>query len=466
MPFQWRFITGTYCLFTMVIFLCFCGCKKLVTVDTPANLLTSDKIFESDNTATSAVLGIYTKMMAGGTNITNSAMSAYAGIYSDELKYIPTTSANITQFNNSQLNAANTILATNYWNFAYTAIYQVNSCLNGLTSSTSLTPSVKQQLYGECKLSRAYIYFYLVNLFGDVPIVTGTDYSVNASLPRSSVSDVNNLIVADLIDAIANLTESYPESDKLRPNKWAATALLAREYLYLKQWGQAQAKASLVINSTAYSLESDPNNVFLTSSKEALWQMSSVVTGYPTPDGQLFVPSSTTVKPNYILTSQLLSAFETGDKRASEWISSNKVSGVSYSYPYKYKVRYSTVTPYTQYYMTLRLAEQYLIRAEAEAEQNNTAACITDLNVIRARAGLTGLSATLDQNACLAAVAQENRIEFFAEWGHRWLDLKRTGQATQILSSLKSGWQATAVLFPVPQSQILLNSSLTQNPGY
>src|SRR5207245_162544 len=101
----------------------------------------------------------------------------------------------------------------------------------------------------------------------------------------------------------------------------------------------------------------------------------------------------------------------------------------------------------TEYYMMLRLAEQYLIRAEARAQQNNLAGSILDLNVIRTRAGLQNLSASLTQAQVLRAVEQERRIELFAELGHRWLDLKRTGQATAILAPIKPNWNSNAQLY-------------------
>ena len=114
----------------------------------------------------------------------------------------------------------------------------------------------------------------------------------------------------------------------------------------------------------------------------------------------------------------------------------------------------------------LRLAEQYLIRAEAEAEKGQLANAINDINVIRNRAWLGSLPGNLGQTQVLAAIAQENRIEFFAEWGHRWFDLKRTGQANSVLAPIKPFWESTAQLFPIPYTEIQADPNLIQNPGY
>ena len=101
----------------------------------------------------------------------------------------------------------------------------------------------------------------------------------------------------------------------------------------------------------------------------------------------------------------LYNAFETGDQRKTAWIKTNVVASQNYNYPNKYKVRMNATV--TEYYMMLRLAEQYLIRAEARARQNKLPEAISDLNVIRARAGLGPLTAVLNQDQVLAAVAHE-----------------------------------------------------------
>jgi hypothetical protein len=115
----------------------------------------------------------------------------------------------------------------------------------------------------------------------------------------------------------------------------------------------------------------------------------------------------------------------------------------------------------------LRLAEQYLIRAEARANQNNIAGAVDDINVIRTRAGLPAVSQGVSKDQCLLAIEQERRIELFTEWGHRWFDLKRTNRADAVLSTLKSpNWQSADRLYPIPQSELETDVHLNQNPGY
>jgi starch-binding outer membrane protein, SusD/RagB family len=146
-------------------------------------------------------------------------------------------------------------------------------------------------------------------------------------------------------------------------------------------------------------------------------------------------------------------------------VAGKSINGVVYAYPYKYKVR-TGVYPYTEYNMVLRLAELYLIRAEARAQQGKLSEAITDLNRIRSRAGLSGLAPTLTQAQVLAAVVQERRIELLAEWGHRWSDLRRTGQADAVLETEKPGWQPGDAYYPIPLSELQRNPNMVQNPGY
>lgn len=305
----------------------------------------------------------------------------------------------------------------------------------------------------------------MINLFGDVPLITTSDYRLNSTLPRTSKSKVYQQIISDLTDALNLLDTSYITDGRVRPNKWAAAAMLARVYLYNGDWIDAESEATAVINSGIYTLEPDLNNVFLKDSKEAIWQLMPVNPEFNTYEGNAILQPNNTLPPTYLLTSSLLNAFEAGDRRLAAWVGSRTFQSQVEYFPYKYKV-YGNNAPLTEYYMVLRLAEQYLIRAEARAEQNNFEGALQDINEIRNRAGLPDVTYN-SQQTILAAIEQERRIELFAEWGHRWNDLKRTGRINTVLGALKPAtWQPKDTLWPIPQNEINLNHSLTQNPGY
>ncbi len=141
-------------------------------------------------------------------------------------------------------------------------------------------------------------------------------------------------------------------------------------------------------------------------------------------------------------------------------------------FPYKYK--YNTLTTngtVYEYTMVLRLAEQYLIRAEAKV-QTGDATAVNDLNAVRHRAGLADYAGSTDKNSLLAAILHERQVELFTEWGQRWFDLIRTGNVDAVMSIVtpqKGGTWTTGghqTLYPIPIADIAADPNLTQNPGY
>jgi len=142
--------------------------------------------------------------------------------------------------------------------------------------------------------------------------------------------------------------------------------------------------------------------------------------------------------------------------------------GVAYNFPTKYRV-IDYNAPVTEYSVVLRLAEQYLIRAEARVQQGRLAEGRDDINAIRKRAGL-GVTPESTKDGLLSAILQERRVELFTEFGHRWIDLKRTGQINQqmqIAAPFKGiTWNSNDQLYPVPQFDITRNPNLSQNTGY
>ena len=119
-----------------------------------------------------------------------------------------------------------------------------------------------------------------------------------------------------------------------------------------------------------------------------------------------------------------------------------------------------------EYSILLRLAEQYLIRAEARLYLGDLDGAKTDLNLIRNRAALPPITTNIEDELKLA-IENERRHELFTEQGHRWFDLKRTARANEILGPIKPNWHNTDILLPIPETELNLNPNLQpQNPGY
>ena len=446
------------------------GCKKLLDVNPSTAQILSSDVFTDSLTTQSAIAGMYNALAPQGQTTTpyRFTLSSLPGLSADEMQFIGTTYD--TFINNSLLSSdANVALI---WSVSYAAIYNANSIIKGVATSSNISAKFKTQATAEAMFIRALSYFYLTNLFGDVPLVLTTDVKQNSSLPRTAVSTIYAQIITDLKFAQANLRSDYSISanSRIRVNSWAADAMLARVYLYTGDWANAETQASLVINNTAlFSLPKDLTKVFTPASTEAIFQIANDANGY-TWYASNVTPNAVTHIPTYVMTPDLVNHFEAGDARKSAWTGSIVYNGVTYTYPYKYK----NITPSAnaEYYTVLRLAEQFLIRAEARANQANISGAVADINIIRGRARVTSTDlpdypATISKSDCLADIAKERRIELNCEWGHRWFDLKRTGNINMVLEAAKPNfWKPAASLYPIPAAQVIIDGNLTQNPGY
>jgi hypothetical protein len=452
------------------------GCRKFVQIDSPNDRVVTASVFNNAGTATSAIFAIYAKMTQESYN-----MSLKCGLLSDELTNYSNDASAIGYYTNS-MSAMGT--PATLWNNAYNYIYQANAIMEGLNTNKEVDEVIIRQLTGEAKFIRAFWYFYLTNCYGDVPLVTSTDYTVNSQLPRTARSEVYEQIIKDLEGAEALLNSNFVDqtdttitTDRVRPTKYAAAALLARIYLCTGDYAQAEIKASEVINnSSMFTLQSDLNQVFLANSNEAIWQLAvPTPTSNNTFDGYAFIlraaPKNNGITNISTISNQLLGAFESGDQRRISWIGEFTTTSpvATYYFPFKYKVYQSD--DITEYTMILRLAEQYLIRAEARVQQNSDASSILqDINVIRHRAGLPDYAGGTEKQSLLDAIIHERRTEFFAEWGHRWFDLIRTDKINDVMNAvapLKGGtWNSNWQLFPIPQAERLVDIHLSQNNGY
>jgi starch-binding outer membrane protein, SusD/RagB family len=464
-------------LFIVASILFFNSCKKMIEIDLPINKYPVDKVFNEKNTAVAALSGVYALIGSGESSLMTGdvGLSLRSGFIADELT--PLNTGSVPEYQN--VYNANDGWPI-WWMFVYREyIYQLNTSIIGLENSTKLALKDRNILLGEAKFTRAWLYFNLVNFYGDVPLVLTNDFRINEKIGRSPVAEVYKQIEADLTFAKEHLTESYlnrelieDPQERVRPNKFAASALLARVYLYLGRWQEAEQEADMVIGNASYELLSDLNQVFLKNSKETIWSLqpnTNSFSGANTPDAKVLVNMWGFLDPDWYLSPFLTSAFEDGDARKLSW-TQEKPAGLA---AYKYKQGYGT-TEQTEYTMVFRLAEQYLIRSEARAMQNkltgeNSAA--SDLNLIKVRAGLAETTANT-QESLLTAIGKERQVELFLEWGDRWLNLKRTGKIDEVMMAVAQAkgtqWQPFKALLPIPYEEFKWNPSLRghQNPGY
>jgi len=447
-------------IFLMLGIVC---CTDFVEVDPPKSIMVSETVFDDPSTVESAMADLYFSMRETGMVSGNVGLTTRMAIYSDELDYYGFDPQLLELYQNRVLPPNTGVLA--WWSDAYTVIYGANAIVEGLEDATDFDVAEHNRFKGQALFVRAFMHSLLVSVFGDVPYVTTTDYNTNNRVSRMAREVVNENIIADLLQAADLMEDTAIENqERTIPDQYVAKALLARVYLQTEQWDQAATEATDLM--TAFDLEDELGKVFLKGSMETIWQLRhGEFPGNTQEASQLiipFVPGQT-----FAMTEELLSAFEEGDARRTEWVDSisDTVNAVTLYYPHKYKARFN-VTESLEYSIQFRLAEQYLIRSEARAHLGNLDGALDDLNAIRSRAGLPNSTADT-QGELLEAILRERRIELFTEQGHRWFDLKRTGKATDVLGVLKPNWEDTDVLLPIPESELEANPNLLpQNQGY
>lgn len=457
------------------------GCKKLLNIEPPTTSLTNLSAFNDDYTATAVMTGHYAKLSLGGGGFGFLGISSATSLLADELSLWSGYSLSpYVECYNNQLHSE---LST-FW--PYQGLYECNAVIENINVSVDLSPSVKNQLLGEAIFMRSCYFFYLVNLFGDIPMPLTTDIKVNALLSRTPKDLVYRQIIADLKEAVSLLSSEYlngglkfyvSNTQRVRPTRWAAMALLARTYLYTGDYANAEITSSELINHNALFNLTALNEVFKANSREAIWQLQGVQDNMNTNDGNVFILNETGPDENrpVYLSETLLSAFESGDARKTDgnWVNSvTTTTGETYHYSFKYKLQFPS-DPGQEYQMIFRLGEQYLIRAEARAKLGNVSGARDDLFAIRRRAGLAdGTLTANDQASLLTAVMHERQVELFTEMGHRWLDLKRTGTVDAVMrvEAPKKGpgitWESTDALYPLPFDDLQRDKNLTQNAGY
>ena len=340
----------------------------------------------------------------------------------------------------------------------------------------------KNRLIGEAKFLRAYHYFFLVRAFGDVPL---QHVDLVNRVPKNEVYDY---IKQDLLEAIQVLPEKsgYATTDLGRATKGAAKALLSKVYLYQRDWQNAYDYSNQVISSGEYGLESDYAVLWRASSENGIESIFEVqARGQAIAHGVQQYSETQGARGTsgwgwgFNTPSQnLLDAFNAeGDaiRRdatiifAGETLWDGRVVSPAVENPVYNEKAYSSANAGAgdgdKNIRVLRLAEIYLIRAEAANELGNSSVALSSLNMVRNRVNLADVTTT-NQNDLRLAIWKERRLELAFEHD-RWFDLNRTGQAEAAMTA--NGKQYVTgrhELFPIPNDQLIQTPEMTQNPGY
>lgn len=460
-----KFIKYDILKYSLLIF-SLSSCEKFVEVDIRSGELLQETVFKDSLNAEAAIIGLYLNIVSNNIEgMLTGGMTLITGLNGDELQP-QNTSAVYTEVYENNMSVENSV-ALNAWAQSFKLIYNANACIEGITKMNNISDSKRRQLLGEALLIRSALYFYLTQIYGDLPLILTTNYEENKTAKRVSQTQIFNQIIDDL-----NNAKKYLKSLNYityRANYYAVLGFLSRVHLFLGNYEESRILTEQIISSNLFQLETNLNNVFLKSSKEVIWSLynneNTNTTG--TKEGMTFIPNTSTVLPAYILTSNVISHFHDYDLRKSSWINSNKVNGINYFFPFKYKYgRSVSGGTMLEQYAIIRLAEIYLISAESNARVNNIYKAVIDLNLIRVRAGLDPITNNISQKELLDHIYLERKRELFCEWGTRWLDLVRLEQLSDEMKKNKSTWKDYNRYLPIPRVEIESNPFLLQNVGY
>lgn len=432
----------------------FSSCSDELLELEPVDSLSSNAVFVNQQGANAAVLGMYGGL-AGGNNL---------GFRMNVVGEIATTDVSHTgSFNTwrdldlKNWDAVNGEIGA-IWASAYNNINRANNII-AQVDGIDMAQSLKDQYKGEALFVRALNHFNLANYFGDVPLVlrpTSAPIDESYFVSRDPRATVYAGVLKDLTDAVGLLPVSYASNNNTRhrATRGAAQALLARLYLYTGDFANAETAATAVISNSNYALTPFENQVASKGTTEAIFELffdannqNPVTFWYGRNNGGRY---------EFGVTSSLWNAYSTGDLRRA---SSIREEAPNVFVNFKYRDN----TTGTDGVHILRLAEMYLIRAEARVRASNFIGAAADLQVIRRRAfNNQTLVVVLPPNIeqAIDVILAERRLEFAFE-GHRWHDMVRTGRAAAAFEI--PVWRT---LMPIPLNARDVNPNLTQNPNY
>lgn len=375
------------------------------------------------------------------------------------------------------------------WTRSYRGISRANMLLGRIGDIPFKDEDLREQYIGEAKFLRANFYFDLVRFFGAVPVSVSEIESAGQAfaLGREPEENVYEVIIKDLEEAVEQLPLFYNDANLGRVTQGGAKALLAKVLLTKGDYNKA---AGLLRELTTapynYSLMNNYSDVFDDdNTRESIFeiQYTSSAPGEGNPYVDFFLPEDNTAAeeifgPDYLgqggrgwslVTSDLYEAYEELDERRAYNIDQyfSGMEGENVFIGRKYRGAPSSPNNSEDNIILLRYADVLLMLAEAinEENQNPAGEAYDAVDQVRIRAGLEPWERNMNYETFRQALLEERRKEFAFE-NHRWFDLKRFGEALNILSDKGYAIQPHHLLFPISRSEIEINPNIEQNPGY
>lgn len=386
------------------------------------------------------------------------------------------------------------------WNCHYRALGIINNIVAALNED-KLGPTVlqaeKDQLMSQATFLRAFNYFSLVRLYGDIPLITEETDLVGGEIVRDPIADVYNLIVSDLQTAIANLPDTWDEKKIGRPTKGAAKTLLAKVYITMatapmnntSYYQQARDMAADVMDDGVYYLVEDVDEVFAQENKygpEIMFSFNATEDDVATPP-QIWLPGTMAFGwGDFSLDARWADTIYPHQPRRDAYMVLEDWDGNTWDVWDAHRV------PHVRKFLSndretlervvstaniplIRYADALLLFAEADNMVNGgpTQAAVDAVNLVidRANDGVDNpdhprVTTSMSQSEFDAAVINERSFELFFEYD-RWYDLIRKRILCEsIRPVVQVNCSDNDYLWPIPQPDLRLNPNLTQNPGY
>jgi hypothetical protein len=440
----------TYILIVLV--LASVSCTKMLDIQ-PTASISAEEAIKDKTGVDKAITGAYYSLHDAGNYGRNQVI--VEDLAADNLAWTGTT-RDYQQIGDNLISSDNAII-DGIWTSNYDCINRVNNVLVRL-ADIEMTAEERSLYAGDGLFLRALSHYNLLCYFGGIPIKTQPTLDLSTiNQARNSVVDVYIQIIVDLSIAEQILPKTRSVG---RASAYSAKALLARVYLSAFQYSNDPAmadsaiiKAGEVISKGGYTLAPAFTDLYNGNTTESIFEVIFDAQNYNRL-AQYFFPVSLTGRYEVSPPAAFVQSFQATD--TVRFVSSITFDEKNLPYGIKYK----DYTSGTDRVYVLRLAEMYMIRAEAKAYSNgNIEEIRNDINILRTRAGLPATVATTYDELKLA-IESERRHEFAFE-SQRWSDLVRTKRATTVL-----GIDEKYTLFPIPLSEMQTNTLMKQNPGY
>lgn len=434
----------------------FTSCKKFLDVQ-PEQQVDASQAITNASSAETALNGLYN--LLGSDGYYGSNFQALSYLSGGDIQWTGSQSAP-QQIAARQLSADNGNVASS-WAAIYRTILSANYIIDALPglSDPLFAQAKKDQFLGEAYFVRALSYFDLARGWGGVQLIlTPTRLPGDHSgIKRSSLADTYAQVLSDLNKAETLLTATTNRNRATRKTVWA---LKARYFLYQQQWDSAASNASRIIDDAANYKLLAPYSAFFAgnavATAESVFEIAYSVS-FKNGHYNWWLPPALGGRREWAPNTQLVSLLNdaaVGGGRSALIAQTAPPGNLWYG-----KLYYRTPTGTDPAYL-IRVAELYLIRAEARTRLDQPEAALADINAARARAGVAPATGSTQQ-ALLLAIENERQLEFAFE-GDRWFNLVRTGRVAAVLGLNDSN----RYRFPIPADELLADKDLEPNPGY